>query len=267
MIVAVATLATMLRSCATGVGPRTMAAIVSVESQGRPWMIHDNTLGRAFTPVDQNEAVAWANQLLGLRHSIDLGLSQINSANLPMLGLDVRNVFDPCLNLHAGATILSSDYHAASQAFGPGQFALRRAIGAYNTGSLFSGFGYVQRIMVAAGLASPQTIVPDIAGNVGYDAVRPLTARDLAPSPTASASRRPVRSQPGHRHSARITPANSPILVRNGVAPISAGATPVAIPSSTAAPDATAPKPDATTSAPVVLRLAVPAVFVPLLRR
>jgi type IV secretion system protein VirB1 len=164
MIAAAAfTLAQLLHICAPDVGERTMTAIVTVESGGNPLAIHDNTLRRSFSPHDTRQAVAWANQLLALHHSVDLGLSQINNANLPRLGLSVTEAFDACSNLSGGSLILAADYRAAAQRFGPGQYALRSAIGAYNTGSLFAGFAYVDRILAAAGLGASKSIqMPDL---------------------------------------------------------------------------------------------------------
>jgi type IV secretion system protein VirB1 len=171
MVGAALTLAQMLHICAPDVGARTMTAIVSVESGGNPLSIHDNTLRRSFSPQDARQAVVWANQLLAMHHSVDLGLSQINNANLPRLRLSVTEAFDACSNLSAGSLILAADYRAAAQQFGPGQYALRSAIGAYNSGSLFAGYAYVDRILAAAGLgASQSTPMPDLQA-------APLSAR------------------------------------------------------------------------------------------
>jgi type IV secretion system protein VirB1 len=159
MYLAVLSLLQLLQACAPNVSPYTMAAIVRVESGGNTLAIRDNTIDRTYAPVDAREAEAWANQLLGMGHSLDLGIAQINSANLPRLRLSVHQVFDPCANLHGGATILSEDYAAAAGHFGAGQFALRRAIGAYNSGSLFAGQSYVNEILAAAGLG-PETDYP-----------------------------------------------------------------------------------------------------------
>jgi type IV secretion system protein VirB1 len=190
-----------------------MAAIVEVESGGRPFVIHDNTLDRTFTAVDTREAVAWSYQLLRARHSIDLGIAQINDANLARLGMSVPEAFDPCLNLHGGATILAYDYQSAVAEFGPGQFALRRAIGAYNTGSIFSGYGYIEKILAAAGLAAEQDfVVPNLAPLSAF--AQPLSVRFAANAN--------VRTAPPkvHRTAARAagstiqsTAKQSPILV------------------------------------------------------
>ena len=86
-----------------------------------------------------------------------------------MLGLTVRAAFDPCTNLQAGATILGADYRNAAQHFGTGQYALRRAIGAYNSGSLYAGQDYVNEILAAAGLAPETGYVPDIQAATGSE--------------------------------------------------------------------------------------------------
>ena len=157
-------LAHLLRECAPNVDARTMTAVVRVESGGNVLALHDNSLRRSFAPVDAREAIAWAQQLIGLGHSVDIGLSQINSANLPSLGIGVAAAFDPCTNLRAGAGILGGDYASASRRFGPGQFALRRALAAYNSGSFFASGGYINLILAAAGMP-PETDAPGPAGS------------------------------------------------------------------------------------------------------
>jgi type IV secretion system protein VirB1 len=191
MAVAALTLASLLNACAPNVGRRTMTAIVRVESGGNPLLIRDNTLDRTFAPHDARQGVVWANQLIVLRHSIDLGISQINDANLPRLGMTVRDAFDPCVNVHGGATILASDYRAATNRFGPGQYALRRAIGAYNTGSLFAGYGYIAKIVAAAGLRADDDFrVPELTSMTLPPPIAPLAPSVVAPPRRATARRR-----------------------------------------------------------------------------
>ena len=145
-------LSQLLRECAANIAPKTMAAVVSVESGGNPLALHDNTRNRTYRTADIGQAIHWASELIARGDSVDMGLSQINSMNLLRLGLSVRAAFDPCNNLRAGATILSGDYANASAHFGSGQYALRRALSAYNSGSMFAAQGYVDRILVAAGV-------------------------------------------------------------------------------------------------------------------
>ncbi len=141
-----------------------MSAVVAVESGGNPLALHDNTAGQSFVAADAGQAAQWASALIALGHSVDLGLSQINSQNLAWVGLTVTQAFETCSNLRAGATILSTDYASASRRFGSGQYALRRALGAYNSGSLFAGNAYVDRILVAAGLPPEFTAATPPAG-------------------------------------------------------------------------------------------------------
>jgi len=150
-----------------------MAAVVAVESGGDALALHDNTLGRSFRARDRAQAATWAGILIGMGHSVDLGLSQIDSSSLGWVGLSVADAFDPCRNLRAGSTILGWDYASASARFGPGQTALRAALGAYNTGSLYEGAAYVDRILAAAGL--PPERRPAFA---------PAARRQRAPHPT-----------------------------------------------------------------------------------
>jgi type IV secretion system protein VirB1 len=222
----------LLYQCAPNVGVRTMTAIVRVESGGQPLAIHDNTLHQTFVPRDAKQGEVWANQLLGLHHSIDLGLAQINAVNLPRLGMTVRESFDPCINVNGAATILSTDYRAAAAKFGPGQYALRRALGAYNSGSLYAGYEYVLQILAAAGVSAPSDFVPNVARvSIPAPSARPpayvrLDSFGAAPSPTHTATIPPVSPYA----SAILVPISSPPPGFTNVAPPAASA-PQAAPS------------------------------------
>ena len=146
IMLAMLTLTASLASCAAGVSPRTIAAVVSVESNGWPLTIHDNTIDRSYTFTDRMTADTTARALLAAGHNVDLGLAQINSSNLARLGLTPLDVLDPCTNLRAGAAILHSAY--------TGQGALRHALSAYNSGSMFGAPQYVRRVVAAAGFDS-----------------------------------------------------------------------------------------------------------------
>ena len=125
-----------------GVAPERMAAVAMVESDGDPLAIgvngdHPTTLH----PASKDAAVATARALLGQGRSIDLGLTQINSANLAHDGLTVETAFDACASLRAGAAHLAADFEAA----------WRAAHSRYNTGDLQRGIanGYVLRVAAA----------------------------------------------------------------------------------------------------------------------
>lgn len=142
----------MIRECAVGVSPVTMAAIVKVESGGNPWAIGNNTTRKPVVPKPRNyeEAVKAAKALIAKGDNIDIGLAQINNRNLKWLGLTVEEVMHPCLNLNAGATVLKNFYRIASSKYGHGTKALMHALSGYNTGSLYKGTPYVERIFAAA---------------------------------------------------------------------------------------------------------------------
>jgi type IV secretion system protein VirB1 len=149
----------LILACAPGVAPQTIQAIVEVESRGNPLAIHVNG-GRLPRPaLDALDAAKLARAAIAAGHSVDLGLMQVNSANLPRLGYTAEQMFDPCTNIAAGAAVLTADYQRAAGRHGPGQTALRAALSAYNTGSLSRGIenGYVSRYgPVPAGMpASP----------------------------------------------------------------------------------------------------------------
>jgi type IV secretion system protein VirB1 len=134
--------------CAPNVAPPTMMAIIRVESGGDPLALNVNHAKvQPAIPKTAPEVAALAKEWISRGFTVDLGLAQINSANLPHLGLTVERVLDPCTNLRAAATILSANYAEAARTHGPGQRALQAALSAYNTGDFARGFtnGYVQR--------------------------------------------------------------------------------------------------------------------------
>lgn len=150
--------AALAQECAPWVAHETMAAIVRTESSFKPLAIGING-GAKLTrqPENKAEAVATAKWLIANGYNIDMGLGQVNSANLPKLGLSVENMFDPCQNIAASATILHGNYARAKSQTQNDQAALHAALSAYNTGSFTRGFsnGYVQRVVSNAGGSAP----------------------------------------------------------------------------------------------------------------
>ena len=169
---------------------RTLAAVASVESRFHPLAIHDNSTNETLSPSSVGEAVAIATvRIVKEGHSVDLGLMQIDSANLPRIGLTIPEAFDPCRSIQAGARILRNGY----------ENALRVAFSRYNTGSPVRGLsnGYVQRVELAS-QALPDLSRPDV-GSV-----------PLAPLPPA------VPASPAAvidlLHGARIGPASGEVV-------------------------------------------------------
>jgi type IV secretion system protein VirB1 len=233
-------LAQLLNTCAPDVGERTMHAIVTVETGGHPYEIGDNTDRRSYAPRSQTEAIAWANRLLARGHNIDLGLAQVNSANLPHLRLTVADAFDPCKNVGAASQVLMYAYREAVAQFGPGQYALRRALSAYNTGKLFAGAKYVARVLAASGLADDDGgFVPDLA--------------PLRTPPAQFASQAFIAPQPVQRASPSISPQAAPTISPQTSPIMVVGNQPAVAPSPSPSPSS-APVPNA----PVALKVTPP---------
>ena len=134
--------------CAPNVAVSTMEAIIWAESGGNPLAMNVNRVKvQPVVPKAASEVAALAKDWIAQGFTVDLGLAQINSANLPALGLTVEQALDPCTNLRAGATILATGYERAVRTHGPGQRALQTALSEYNTGHAQRGFqnGYIQK--------------------------------------------------------------------------------------------------------------------------
>lgn len=140
--------AVITSSCSPNVHPMIVNAIVKTESSFNPFAIGVNRgAGRlARQPKNYAEAVAVAKRLLANGANFDMGLGQINSANMRWLGLSVEEAFHPCTNLKALQTVYLSCYKQAGDS-GNGT-RMQRAFSCYNTGNTRKGFsnGYVRKV-------------------------------------------------------------------------------------------------------------------------
>ena len=137
-----------LLACGSSVDPSTLRAIMRVESGGRVYAINVNGAPSQPSPASSAaDATAEAQAWIARGYSVDLGLMQVNNRNLQSLGFTVAQMFDPCTNIQAGASILTADYLAASSGRPNPQDALKAALSAYNTGNFERGFynGYVAK--------------------------------------------------------------------------------------------------------------------------
>lgn len=155
---------TLARNCAPQAAPATLAAVAWTESRFNPLAIGVNRGPRpARRPRSAADAARIARDLLDRGANLDLGLAQINSANLDWLGLSIEDAFDPCRSLAASATVLAAGYRPVSDRADDRQAALRIALSRYNTGDPERGFrnGYVGRVERAArDLAGAQAPIP-----------------------------------------------------------------------------------------------------------
>src|SRR5260370_12467446 len=164
-LLAMAAVLSLAAKCAPDVAPDTIASIALAESGLDPLTIHDNTARQVFQSANLTGAIALAKDLImAQHHSVDLGLMQVNSANLARLGLSMTDAFDACQSIAAGGRVLSEAY----------QRALRGALSAYNTGDPKRGIanGYVSRVEHAA--LSVPSIAPGAAGSAAQRHASPL---------------------------------------------------------------------------------------------
>ena len=156
------------------VARETVAAVIAVESKGDPLALNVNRPEGAthISPRSLPEAMAVVQEALTHGYSVDIGLMQVTSKTAARLGYSIDAMFDPCLNIKAGATVLQANYTSAAASRGPGQTALKEALSAYNTGDRERGFtnGYVAKYYGPA--AEVTTNVP-VYAPIGVDFDRP----------------------------------------------------------------------------------------------
>jgi type IV secretion system protein VirB1 len=149
----VAVVESLAQSCAPAVAVSTLVSVARVESDFDPLAIGVNGANpQRLHARTVKEAVSTADRLIRRGANVDLGLGQINSANLANLGINVADAFEPCRNLHAAAQVLQAAYRSQRAAPGQEQPALRIALSLYNTGRTDRGFlnGYVAKVVNAA---------------------------------------------------------------------------------------------------------------------
>lgn len=138
--------------CLFQVHPDTATQIIRHESGGRPNAINVNVLRGKPRPVysqpkNRQDAIALAKRFIAQGYSVDMGLMQVNSRNLPRYGVTLKEIFDPCTNIRTGSHILYNAYQQTTRTTPDVQTALLRALSVYNTGNAQRGFsnGYVAR--------------------------------------------------------------------------------------------------------------------------
>ena len=130
-----------------------MAAIVQVESGGRPLVILDNATGRDYNPASVQQGVRVIGRLLAEGHrQLDVGIAQVDTENFATYGLTPASALNACTNIRVGAKILEAAYRQSAATYGQGQTALYHAFEAYNSGRLIGDPGYANKILSAAGI-------------------------------------------------------------------------------------------------------------------
>jgi type IV secretion system protein VirB1 len=141
-------------TCAAMVAPQIMAGIAKTESAFYPYAISINYplrkahqygySGKAILvrqPHSKTEAIHWARWYLARGYTVSVGLVQVNVEMAGALHVKPMTLFDPCINLAAGARILREDYAHAS--------GLTETYSLYNSGSASMGIesGYASTVI------------------------------------------------------------------------------------------------------------------------
>jgi type IV secretion system protein VirB1 len=153
VILDIASAYALARACGPSVAPETLMSVLHVESHFNTLAIGVNSPGIHLPEAaTKEEAVAAARGLIRRGVNIDLGLGQINSANLAWLGLSIEQAFEPCANVAAAARVLTLNYQAVVRFAPTPQHAIATALSLYNTGNRRRGFrnGYVARVYASA---------------------------------------------------------------------------------------------------------------------
>ena len=140
-----------IQQCSNGVHPETVTAIIRHESGGNSIAL--NIEGVTVIPANLAEAIRIQATALAAGKSIDTGLMQINSQWLKKLDIAPQRLFEPCLNVQIGSSILRRYYGITWGSYGNMREALIGAISMYNTGSPTAGYKYVQKVVLQAGKA------------------------------------------------------------------------------------------------------------------
>ena len=148
-----------IQQCAPRVTPSTMLAIIKTESGGNMLAINVNGKARLLSqPKNIKQALAWVEYLDKYEYNFDIGLCQVNIRNVRKYGYKPSDMLDPCKNLIVASDILYKNYHKVLNNSNSKNYALQKALSAYNTGNYHRGFvnGYVQRV-----LANSMIVVTD----------------------------------------------------------------------------------------------------------
>jgi type IV secretion system protein VirB1 len=134
--------------CGPLVNPATTLRVITMESGGHAYIIHDNTAARSIDSKSEREAEWIAQILIRAGHRIDIGLMQINyDAWLKPIGFPVKAALDPCTNVRLGTTILSANYAHALREFSLTADPLARALSLYNSGSESRALSYADHVL------------------------------------------------------------------------------------------------------------------------
>ena len=141
-------LLSLVMLCSPLVDSATALRVIAVESGGRPFVVHDNSDGRAYDSVNLSDGVRAATALIRAGHSVDMGLMQINYQTwLRPTGFSLEMALDPCTNVRLGTTILSGIYTRMLRSHRSPREALWRSLSVYNSGSESKAIAYANQVL------------------------------------------------------------------------------------------------------------------------
>ena len=196
-------LSQLIEICAIDTHPKTVMAVIRVESAGNYLAIGVNGSLKLRKAQNPKDAAQLAQYAMSKGYSVDIGLMQINSNNIRKFGLSLEEAFNPCTNIRLGTKILSSNYSNAVDYHGEGQGALKAALSAYNTGSMTKGFrnGYVGKYYKRT---NQNTRFANVT--LAYD-FKDVGMRQANPAPT------PINQEPSKAEVKNISPYDVSSLV------------------------------------------------------
>jgi len=148
----------LARHCAPAVSPEIMRALAKTESAMYPYVLsinypetsarrrgYDGKVLLLRQPRSKTEAIHWAKWYLSQGYTVSIGLVQVNVEMAPRLRVPPMALFDPCINLAAGAKIFLSDYATVPHT----QDGLLQAFSLYNSGTYSVGItnGYASTVL------------------------------------------------------------------------------------------------------------------------
>lgn len=132
----------LAKQCSPQLEKEVVAAISHTESTYNPFAI--GVVGGAVRqPTNYRDAVLTVRQLQKDSRNFSVGITQVNKSNFARYGLNESNMFDPCTNIRAGASIFKSCLDEANAKFGSKYSydgKLRLAASCYYSGNFTTGF-------------------------------------------------------------------------------------------------------------------------------
>lgn len=142
MVLAAPVLAGLLMQCGGNVDPTTLRTLITVESDGNPYVVANVTKGTSHYFNTKKEAVHFVNDLADSGDKYSAGLGQIYVGNFKKFGLTNDSVFDFCNNVKVASKIFEDCYYRAIESgqYPDEQQALRAAASCYYSNNFTRGF-------------------------------------------------------------------------------------------------------------------------------